>query len=274
MMIAEPGSGKSHLIKCIARKMSNMGICAVDFNMSQVRSIDDMAQSLEQVRNLKITDKLPILFLDEIDSDVANYSRLLPLLWDGNIQARQQELKMGKIVLVLAASTAEVINTIKETKSLKNEDITGNSSNKLIDLLSRINGGIIEIPKLEEKKNKRDRRVDKICLSLSILQNRFGNNLRHVPWSLLRFIGLTKFRYNVRSITHLIDLIPWRSDIDDTLITADINLPLMSVKSLLSSSLAFHIYHDDGPQEIIDDWIRYSNVKTMVTFDKDIQNKD
>jgi DNA replication protein DnaC len=83
IMIAQPGSGKSHFIKCLAKSMYRDDISAVNFNMANKSSIDDLTQPLEAVRNLKVTDRTPILFLDEFDSSTSNYSLLLPLLWDG-----------------------------------------------------------------------------------------------------------------------------------------------------------------------------------------------
>lgn len=85
IMQAEPGSGKSHFIKCLAHKMSTDGISEVTFNMASFQGVEDFVQPLEAIRNLKVVDKLPLLFLDEFDSDQGNYALLLPLLWDGEL---------------------------------------------------------------------------------------------------------------------------------------------------------------------------------------------
>jgi hypothetical protein len=51
--------------------------------MASLHSIDDLTQPLDEIRNLKVVDRLPILFLDEFDSNPANFPMLLPLMWDG-----------------------------------------------------------------------------------------------------------------------------------------------------------------------------------------------
>jgi len=51
---------------------------AVTFNMATMRSPDDMAQPIDELRNLKVNDRFPLLFLDEFDSDPSHYAALLP----------------------------------------------------------------------------------------------------------------------------------------------------------------------------------------------------
>jgi hypothetical protein len=86
IMQAEPGSGKSHFIKCLAKSPRlSFTVAAVTFNMSGMQSVEDLIQPLEAVRNQKVLDKTPILFLDEFDSADSNYPLLLPLLWDGEL---------------------------------------------------------------------------------------------------------------------------------------------------------------------------------------------
>jgi hypothetical protein len=104
MMRAEPGSGKSHLVKCLARTMRGQSASAVDYNMASLQSIEDLIQPLDTVRNLKVQDQLPILFLDEFDSDPSRYPLLLPLLWDGELNIAHRNLKVGKLVIILAGS--------------------------------------------------------------------------------------------------------------------------------------------------------------------------
>jgi predicted AAA+ superfamily ATPase len=108
LMIASPGAGKSHFIKQLALAMTEESVGAVTFNMATMQSLDDIARSLDQSRNLKVNDKYPILFLDEFDSDPQNYAALLPLLWDGELQVGHRDLKLGKAVIILAGSKPEV----------------------------------------------------------------------------------------------------------------------------------------------------------------------
>lgn len=265
IMLAEPGSGKTHFVKCLADRLEDSNVAAVTYNMGTMQQPDDLIQPLEVVRNLKVQDKLPILFVDEFDSDFKNFPLLLPLLWDGEIHLGHRELKMGKLIIILAGSNPKIMETIKDIQKMEKLSPISTESNKLIDLLSRINGGLFEIPNLDR------RRTDKICLTISLLQKRFGKDLRLVPWSLLKFIGETKFRYGVRSIALLIDSIPNSSEITEKITINDLKLPLSSESELKKSNLAYHIIPTENDQDISGIVIRWNKIRqfeTLVRFMK------
>jgi hypothetical protein len=271
IMIAEPGSGKSYFIKCLAKNMDSSGVSAINFNMANMNSIDDLMQPLEMVRNLKVVDRLPLLFLDEFDSSTNNYSLLLPLLWDGELHVGHRDLRVGKLVIIMAGSDQQIDKTMRAAKSMQKvttgDDTQNRGSGKLVDLLSRVNGGIFEIPGLDiVKKNGRDRRADKVCVTISLLQERFGSDLQLVPWCLLNFIASNKFRYGVRSIAHIIDLIPWDNSVSNRLTNDKLELPLNSTDELKNSSIAYHIIAEDGPDDIVDVWNDISSCSTLVRF--------
>lgn len=263
-MYEEPGSGKSHFVECLARRMNEYNVGEVTFNMSGLESIEDFERPLEAVRNLKVVDKLPLLFLDEFDSDDRNYARLLPLLWDGELQVGHRDLKLGKAVIILAASGSHIEKVMKKSKGM--QKTIGANHAKLTDLLSRINGGELQIPGLDDTGDGRDRRVDKICLSISLLEARFGSDLELVPWSILRFIAHSKFRYGVRSIVHLVDLIPASDSIKHQLNLKDLHLPLHSVESLKTSSLRYHLVARGGPSSVVKMWRELKTCETPVRF--------
>jgi hypothetical protein len=272
IMQAEPGSGKSFFIECLAKnkKMSQDRISDVTFNMATLQGVEDFVQPLDALRNLKVVDKLPILFLDEFDSEKKNYALLLPLLWDGKLGIGHRELRIGKVVIILAGSSPELAKAMRAPKGMQSSG--GAKFGKLTDLLSRINGGELTIPLLDEVVGNRDRRVDKVCLTLSLLRQRFGPELAVVPWALLRFVAETKFRYGVRSISHLIDLIPFKDFKEGTPQIADLQLPLETVQELQSSSLASHIVENRGPVVVVKRWNRLRPNETSVRFDKPKQS--
>jgi predicted AAA+ superfamily ATPase len=108
IMVAQAGSGKSYFVNQLAKKISSTRVGAVSFNMSNLSNIDDLVQPLDAVRNMKVIDLLPILFLDEFDSNPSNFSLLLPLLWDGELHVGHRDLKLGKVVIILAGSDLEI----------------------------------------------------------------------------------------------------------------------------------------------------------------------
>lgn len=164
LMLAAPGAGKSHFIKQLANAMAAERVQAVTFNMATMNSPDDMAQPVDELRNLKVNDRYPLLFLDEFDSDASHYASLLPLLWEGELHIGHRDLKLGKAVIVLAGSNPDLPKAMDQSAKmgLETEGPTeGAPIGKLVDLLSRINGGVIEIPDFDLRTGERDRRVDR-----------------------------------------------------------------------------------------------------------------
>ncbi len=199
LMPASPGAGKSHFVKCLAKHKRFNGLCEdVTYNMTNFQSVDDLLYPLEAVRNLKVKDKLPILFLDEIDSNNSHFASLLPLLWDGEMFVGGRNINIGKVVIIMA---------ISDERKIQDKSIT-----KLDDFLSRINGGFIRLPPLDPTNEHDGRFADKICIALSLLERRYGRNLKYAPWNIISFIGKTEFKYGVRSIAYIIDQF---SDMDE-----------------------------------------------------------
>lgn len=247
LMLASPGAGKSHFIKQLAATMTQESVQAVTFNMATMGSLDDLAWALDQFRNIKVIDKFPILFLDEFDCDECNYKTLLPLLWDGELQAGHRKLSLGKAVIILAGSRDRVKSAaMKDVYSweVKSED------DKLPDLLSRINGGVITIPELEQN----DDGIDKVCMLIALLRLRFGEDLRRVSRSLLRFVANTRFQYATRSIAHLIDTISFQLSADGELKIDDKDPDIKQQK--------FHFM--DGVDEVVKKWNELANDSQMI----------
>lgn len=262
-MQARPGSGKSHFIKCLARGSRLSGVAsAVTFNMSGMQRIDDLMQPLDGIRNLKVIDRLPILFLDEFDSSDSNYALLLPLLWDGELHVGHRNLKTGKAVIILAASGDRIQKAMVNAKGMQKAPVV--EPPKLIDLLSRIYGGEFAIPDLDEVTATRDRRTDKVCIAVALLQDRYEGELQTVPWSLLKFISVTRFRYGVRSITHLLELLPAPAPAGKGNDIKLEKLPLQSSARLKASSLAYHLVSEDGPAAVANAWQEISKFNVHV----------
>jgi hypothetical protein len=271
LMLAAPGAGKSHFIKQLAAKMEDNRVQAVTFNMATMQSADDIAQPIDELRNLKVNDRFPLLFLDEFDSDPSRYASLLPLLWDGELQIGHRYLKLGKAVIVLAGSNPDLPKAMDQSAKMRLEMETGDGtapSGKLVDLLSRINGGVINIPDLDLRSEDRDRRVDKVCVAVALIKARFGNNIQEIPRFLLRFIAHTSFRYGVRSIAHLIDLIESDAFDNGTLKDDALGLPFTSEESLRESSLRLHLLDRDQGFGIVNRWKEFSKENIMVKLNQ------
>jgi hypothetical protein len=268
LMLASPGAGKSHFIKQLAASMKGDRVQAVTFNMATMQSAEDMAQPVDELRNLKVNDRFPLLFLDEFDSDPSRYAALLPLLWDGELQIGHRDLKLGKAVIVLAGSSPDLPKAMDQSAKMRLDIDMGQgsaSTGKLVDLLSRINGGVINIPDLDLRSEHRDRRVDKVCIAVGLAKARFGMELAEIPRSLLSFIAHTSFRYGVRSIAHLIDLIESNA-LDGQILRGDLGLPITSEGALQDSSLKLHLIDKDQGFGIVNRWKGFSKDKVQVSL--------
>jgi len=249
--------------------MKDERVEAVTFNMATMQSADDMAQPIDELRNLKVNDRFPLLFLDEFDSDPSRYAALLPLLWDGELQIGHRDLKLGKAVIVLAGSNPDLPKAMNQSAKMGFETDTseGFTPGKLIDLLSRINGGVIEIPDLDLRSEDRDRRVDKVCVAVALIKGRFGNELTELPRALLRFIAQTTFRYGVRSIAHLVDIIESKCFRNGRLKKEALGLPIASEEVLQESSLRLHLLDKDQGFGIVNRWKEFSKDKMVVNLE-------
>ena len=264
LMLASPGAGKSFFIKCLAGKLRGHQVEPITFNMTGLQHYEDLISPLDAARNLKVQDKIPLLFLDEFDTRPENSAILLPLLWDGELNLGQRDLKLGKAVIVLAGSNPSLPDTINYALSMQQDQPAREGGNqKLIDLLSRINGGVLQIPTFYDPSREIDRRPDKVCITIERLRQRFGPQLQSVTHSLLRFIAQIEFRYGPRSIAHLIDTIPYRKGMSE-LTHEDLHLPLGDSDKLKQSSIAYHLIHKDGAHGVAQVWHKASHLKAVL----------
>ncbi len=271
LMIADPGSGKSHFIDCLIadKNMESLDISTEKFNMAGLKHKDELVYPLDNIRNIKVKDDFPLLFLDEFDSEPElSYPLLLPLLWDGELFLSHRTLKLGRAVIILAGST----KNIKMFGEGKKPDLSAadKGERKLPDLISRINGGIIKIPSLKE------RQIDKIFITFALLKKRF-EYIKVIPWTLLRFIAMCEFEHEIRSIEHLTNTIP-KNFVENPKTKLKDNIPfdkfdksnefdLSSPKFLEDTGL---IHHLAAPHRITELWHEAKECKILVSIAEDI----
>src|SRR5262249_35560849 len=225
----------------------------VSFNMASMRTADDLIQALNEVRNVAITGKLPMLFLDEIDNKDENFGLLLPLLWDGQIQVGINRIRIGRAVIVAAGSKDYLVD---------HKNIPPPKDSKLRDFISRLKFDT-KIPPLEP--------VDQVCIAIAVLRHMYangnGSEVLKVPVSLLNFIYDIKFSYGVRSIKHLINFL-WTGDKSQDIKKGVLNIDRLSralsnSQNATKSGLLAHIREAKGDEEaqpdprlIVMDWER------------------
>ena len=157
---------------------------------------------------------------------------------------------------------------MESSKGMRKEVFEGDS--KLVDLMSRVNGGELVIPGLGDEGRERNRKVDKVCISVSLLLRRF-EGLEIVPWTLLHFISRMKFWYGVRSLCNLIDLIPLKEAETQELKIRDLKLPFDETEILKESNLIRHIICEDGPAHVVNLWKKLKKFRNPVRIAEEKQ---
>lgn len=266
LLNGDPGSGKSFFIDALVKKLANKKVEHVSFNMASLTKLDDFQTPLGELAGIK-NSRIPLFYLDEFDSSSAYINILLPILWEGKFQFSKATFEREKLIIILSGSSSIIENMKKISKSmdksLLNDDVSNTKEkNKIIDLLSRINGGTYQIPGLTKYKPFI---VDRICIAVAILKKRF-KTLEYVPWNLLKFVASKEFeyRFGARSIYTLLNLIPESSFSNGKIDGNKLNLPLIDGKRLWKSVLSYHLIPYEVPQNIIDSWLSCSSYKYPV----------
>ena len=106
LLAANPGSGKSFLVKELSRKISGHTEF-LEFHVASFRKIDDLFAIFQRIQSLNLEGKLPFVLLDEVDGKVDGeyiFANLLAPLWDGVFHIGQERHHLGRAVLFFAAS--------------------------------------------------------------------------------------------------------------------------------------------------------------------------
>lgn len=242
ILTAPPGSGKSYFVESLARSVDELSDIYVPFNLGNMERADDLVPAVDAVRNLRIKNKVPLFFLDEFDTRPQACSLLLPLLWDGEVHAHGRVLRLGKTVIVLAGSKADLMKALLADTALPDDkEIAGWT--KVGDLRSRINGGVITLPPTDEEGKPASglRQADKICVFLSLLQARFGRLFTSVPLACLAFVARTRFAYSSRSMACLVDALPHPPGLVQELRPASVDELLSSGDAIRRSGVLHHL---------------------------------
>lgn len=144
LCFGEPGAGKSTAVKMIAREILG-DIYADDkvFNLSQIQSRSDLVRLLQEVRDLTITGKVPLVLFDEFDSRLNDkpfgwLPFFLAPMEDGEFQSDQLTHSIGGAIFVFVGSLFPSVSSFEEhLKSSEGGDLR---EAKGRDFLSRVIG--------------------------------------------------------------------------------------------------------------------------------------
>lgn len=198
LIVAPPGSGKSHLVRCMAE---SLGIPSVSGDLSAPDAPGMLAYVINQAKRYTDEDTIPLIFLDEVDSDSSLYPTLLPLLYDGELFGAGQLTKLGKCIVVCAANDLRL--ALHPGPAQTGTLAQPAPSDKKGALQSRLNAGVLKV----ESVNSRERALDKVVVAAKLIKRRF-THATHVSIGLLQFLGQMRMEHELRSLEFFINLIP------------------------------------------------------------------
>jgi ATPase family associated with various cellular activities (AAA) len=255
LLSAEPGSGKSHFVKCIA---GDIGIPMVTANVASLQSMAELGYWIDEIRDHKTQDKTPLLLIDEADSKPYDIPAFLPLLWDGLFSWQGRSLKIGRCVIVLVASNESLRRYIEDGSGADVKE----KFPKIEDLLSRINGGVVRLPPIDE------RRHDKLCIALALIRRRFPQ-LTAVQLPFVKLLVNTRFMHSVRSMEALIEYFPAPSNDGTLRVTTEFEQLLLDHflkrETFRANVFAFHLEHGErvNANQI---WSEHRDAQVLVSF--------
>jgi hypothetical protein len=134
-----PGSGKSFGITQLALALRPGEIEPKEFNLSQLRSTDELLSAFHQVRDIGLGGKIPLVFWDEFDSAYEGkfgwLRYFLAPMQDGKFQHGDLAHPIGKAIFVFAGGTSWTLDNFG--KDLSEEE---KRAAKVPDFVSRLKG--------------------------------------------------------------------------------------------------------------------------------------
>jgi hypothetical protein len=107
---AEPGYGKSFLIKQIANEINKKEPLKIEYreyHVPALQSTNDLIKIFQNIQSLNIEKKVPLFFFDEVDGQVNGrniLSNFLAPMWDGKFHNSENSFSLGKSIFVFAGS--------------------------------------------------------------------------------------------------------------------------------------------------------------------------
>lgn len=146
-VFGKPGSGKSFGVKEISNDILGNKNKILEFNLSQMNTIDDLCNAFVKISDIILTGKIPVVFWDEFDSTFngKRYGWLkyfLAPMEDGKYFANNVMHNVGNCIFVFAGSNSESWEDFTKMHKSKTADDANSDFSKITDFISRISGYI------------------------------------------------------------------------------------------------------------------------------------
>jgi len=215
-----PGSGKSFGVKQLAKAIGIKSEHMLTFNISQFSGLKDLAAAFHRVRDIALTQEVPLVFFDEFDcnfnSKLGWLKNFLAPMNDGEFKDGEEMHPIGKSIFIFAGSTIHSYREFNElaieSRDPKIEDLC---DTKLDDFISRLRG-YIEIVGLDKPagaaKNDFLHYIRRAILLRSIITRNFnqlvdGAGKVQIDGKVLAaFIQAEKYEHGVRSMQAILEM--------------------------------------------------------------------
>lgn len=214
-VFGEPGTGKSFGIKQIIKSLP-FDTQIKEINLSQIQYLDDLVNTFEEIQDISVTGKVPIVFFDEFDSEFNGKSwgfvkYFLAPMQDGCFINRGMVKPLGRGIYIFAGATK---TSFKELQNISDDMRDAFVKAKVPDFISRLRG-YLDIKSINSSNASDDKTfVIKRALLLRSLLERNAPNLFSVKNNkkicnidrklLLNILNIPTFKYGVRSMEQLI----------------------------------------------------------------------
>jgi len=204
-----PGSGKSFGITQLALALRPGEIEPKEFNLSQLRSTDELLSAFHQVRDIGLGGKIPLVFWDEFDSAYEGKFEwlryFLAPMQDGKFQDGDLAHPIGKAIFVFAGGTSWTLDNFG--KNLSEEE---KRAAKVPDFVSRLKGYLNVLgPNPQAGQTDPYYVLRRAILLRSMLRRDAGHVLRNgevqIDSGILRAMLLTwRYKHGARSMESVI----------------------------------------------------------------------
>ena len=215
-VFGSPGSGKSFGVTQIAKNILPGKVEKLEFNVSQFTDNIDLGIAFQQVRDVILEGKLPLVFFDEFDSDrngiqlgwIKNF--LMPMQ-DGKFKDESGEHPLGKCILVFAGGTSASFEEFTTPMTSDNTDEQKKFKDiKGPDFVSRLRGTINVLGPNQVNQDDKNYILRRALLLRSLCERKLkmGKGMdtpisKNVLWAMLL---VPKYKHGARSMEAILDM--------------------------------------------------------------------
>ncbi|MFY1110676.1 MAG: AAA family ATPase [Methanosarcinaceae archaeon] len=212
-----PGSGKSFSVAEVAKSIGSEMIQKIDFNVSQFRSLEDLASAFHRVRDISLRGKIPLVFFDEFDSKFENQ----PLGWlkyflapmqDGVFMDSGVMHPIGKSIFVFAGGTCRNFKEFYTFCAKNQSSNNGFGNEKCPDFISRLRGYVNILGPNPVHDNDEAYVIRRAILLRSLIEKKAQNLIdsnreAKIDDSVLRaLIKIPEYKHGVRSMEAILEM--------------------------------------------------------------------